>query len=161
RPGHAHRRRVRQRASRPTYRCWSGPMSRPVPRRADPRRPVPVRPVRRRLAAGGPAAGRLVRGALPFSPPVGLVGLVPRGRWDYVGWPLPHHVPSWDEISTRLTGPMDDTLLLDILTVILWPLWAAFAISLLRAAPGVVHEARWPGHGPARPARGMRGLATV
>ncbi|ORT98534.1 hypothetical protein UK99_01505 [Frankia casuarinae] len=130
-------------------------MSRPASHR-----PIPARPIRRRLASGGLALGRLVRAALALAALIALIVGLPWGLAHFIGWPLPHHVPSWDEIEARLTGPMDDTLLLDILAVLLWPLWAAFTLSVVFAVPDVVREARWPSHRPPLPASGMRGLAT-
>ncbi|KPM50268.1 histidine kinase [Frankia sp. R43] len=115
---------------------------------------------RRRSTAGLLLAGRLLRAAIALAALVALVGGLPWALWHFVGWPLPHHVPSWAEISARLTGPMDDTLLLDILAVLLWPLWFAFAVSVVLAVPDVVREARWPGHSVALPVGGMRGFAT-
>ncbi|WP_239312239.1 BTAD domain-containing putative transcriptional regulator [Frankia sp. Cj3] len=130
-------------------------MSRPARRR-----PIPARPFRRRLAAGGLALGRIVRAAVALAALIVLIVGLPWGLWHFIGWPLPHHLPSWDEIEARLTGPMDDTLLLDILAVLLWPLWAAFTVSVVLVVPDVVHEARWPSYGPPVPAGGIRGLAT-
>ncbi|CUU61171.1 LysM domain-containing protein [Parafrankia irregularis] len=130
-------------------------MSRPASHR-----PIPARPIRRRLAAGGLALGRLVRAAVALAALIALIVGLPWGLAHFIGWPLPHHVPSWDEIEARLTGPMDDTLLLDILAVLLWPLWAAFTLSVVAAVPDVVREARWPSHRPPLPSSGMRGLAT-
>ena len=128
-------------------------MSRPSARRR-PRR------ARRRSTAGLLLVGRLLRASIALAALVALVGGLPWALWHFVGWPLPHKVPSWAEVSARLTGPMDDTLLLDILAVLLWPLWFAFAVSVVLAVPEVVREARWPGHGVALPVGGMRGFAT-
>ncbi|ABW12017.1 response regulator receiver and SARP domain protein [Parafrankia sp. EAN1pec] len=130
-------------------------MSRPASRR-----PIPARPFRRRLAAGGLALGRLVRAAVALAALIALIVGLPWGLAHFIGWPLPHHLPSWDEVEARLTGPMDDTLLLDILAVLLWPLWAAFTLSVVFAVPDVVREARWPSHSPPLSVGGMRGLAT-
>ncbi len=120
----------------------------------------PYRPVRRRFAAGGLALGRLLRAVVALAALVALLGGLPWGLWHFIGWPLPHQVPSWAEISARLTGPMDDSLMMDILAVLLWPLWLAFAISVLLAVPDVVREARWPTHSPPLPSGGLRGFAT-
>ncbi|MCM3883137.1 BTAD domain-containing putative transcriptional regulator [Frankia sp. R82] len=119
-----------------------------------------ARPRRRRLATAGQMLGRLVGALVALVALIALVGGLPWGLWHFIGWPLPHHVPSWSEISARLTGPMDDSLLLDILATLLWPLWAAFALSVAAAVPDVVREARWPSHGPLLPSGGLRGLAT-
>ncbi|WP_261576086.1 LysM peptidoglycan-binding domain-containing protein, partial [Frankia gtarii] len=120
----------------------------------------PARPVRRRFAAGGLALVRVARAAVALAALIALIGGLPWGLWHFIGWPLPHQVPSWAEISARLTGPMDDTLLLDILAVLLWPLWASFTVSVVLAVPDVVREARWPGQSPPLPVGGMRGLTT-
>ncbi|KLL10569.1 MULTISPECIES: BTAD domain-containing putative transcriptional regulator [Protofrankia] len=126
-------------------------MSRPV---ASTPRPFP-----RRLAAGGLALGRIVRAAVALVALIALIGGLPWGLWHFVGWPLPDHLPSWAEIETRLTGPMDDGLLLNILACLLWPLWAAFTASVVLTVPDVLREARGPTYGSSLPAGGMRGFA--
>ena len=43
-----------------------------------------------------------------------------------VGWPLPRHVPTTDEVSRWLTSPLGDDVVLNLLAVAAWLLWAAF-----------------------------------
>jgi hypothetical protein len=128
--------------------------------RSAPRPPTPARPIRHRLAAAGQALGRILRAVIALAALTVLIIGLPWALAHFIGWPLPHHLPSWDEIEARLAGPMDDTLLLDILAVLLWPLWAAFTLSVVVAVPDVVREARWPSRRPALPVGGMQGLAT-
>ncbi|MBL7487777.1 LysM peptidoglycan-binding domain-containing protein [Frankia sp. AgB1.9] len=116
-------------------------------------------PFRRQLAGGVLALGRLIRALIALTALIVMVAGLPWALWHFIGWPLPHGVPSWAETESRLEGPMDDTLLLDILAVVLWVAWTAFTVSVVRAVPDVVREARWPTYRPSLPG-GMRGLAT-
>ncbi|MEV7393937.1 hypothetical protein [Streptomyces sp. NPDC091215] len=63
-----------------------------------------------------------------------LVAGIPWGLVRYIGWPLPHHLPIWPEVDTVVLAPMSTTFLLHTLACILWPVWGAFAVDVLRAA---------------------------
>jgi DNA-binding SARP family transcriptional activator len=69
---------------------------------------------------------RLARGLGALGVLTGLVAGLPWALWHAVGWPLPHHVPTWQQVQAVLNRPMDDQFLLNLLTCTAWVLWAAF-----------------------------------
>ncbi|WP_419995053.1 hypothetical protein [Streptomyces boninensis] len=85
-------------------------------------------------------SGLLLRSLLAVALLLALLTGIPWGLWQYVGWPLPDHVPDWDEIEVALTAPLSDTLLLHILACALWPLWALFALDVLRCAADALRQ---------------------
>ncbi|WP_182884208.1 LysM peptidoglycan-binding domain-containing protein [Microbispora sp. H10885] len=48
-----------------------------------------------------------------------------------VGFPLPDHIPTLQEIGQRLTARDDGTLFIAVLELIAWAAWAAFSLSVL------------------------------
>lgn len=87
---------------------------------------------------------RLLRGLLAAAL-LALLGTgVPWGLWHYVGWPLPHHIPTWTEAGTVLRAPMSTTFLLNTLACVLWTVWCAFGIDVVRTARDMISEASWP-----------------
>ena len=81
----------------------------------------PIRP-----SAGRPgwwalaAALRFVRGLLAFVVLLALVAGLPWALVHFVGWPLPDHLPTWDEIQATLLNPMSAQFLLNTLAVLCW-----------------------------------------
>ncbi|WP_436499561.1 BTAD domain-containing putative transcriptional regulator [Actinokineospora sp. HUAS TT18] len=61
-----------------------------------------------------------------------LVGGVPWALWQYIGWPLPDHVPTWAEVQAVLLGPMTTSFLLGALACACWIAWAAFTVDVVR-----------------------------
>ncbi|HEV2637194.1 MAG TPA: BTAD domain-containing putative transcriptional regulator [Actinocrinis sp.] len=60
-----------------------------------------------------------------------LVGL-PWGLIRYIGWPLPHRLPSLGQLRTDLTSPiLGDQVYLNALAIVLWFLWLLIVISVL------------------------------
>jgi DNA-binding SARP family transcriptional activator len=85
-----------------------------------------------------------------------LVGL-PWLLVGWIGWPLPHHIPSLNEIVTALTSPASDQMMLDAIAVLAWFFWLLFVRDLLIAALEAAidaAEARRTGRPIAAPARG-------
>lgn len=75
----------------------------------------------------------------------GLLALltgVPWGLWHFIGWPLPDHLPTWAEVQATLSGPLTDTLLLNLLALIAWPLWLTFAVDVARCVPEAIRGIR-------------------
>jgi len=56
---------------------------------------------------------------------------VPAGLAHFVGWPLPHSLPTTvDDLTAFLTSEFNDTAVVNLLTVALWLVWAAFCHAL-------------------------------
>ncbi|WP_037913356.1 BTAD domain-containing putative transcriptional regulator [Actinacidiphila yeochonensis] len=60
-----------------------------------------------------------------------LVGL-PWVLWQAAGVPWPDRVSSLSELAVRLTQPMSDPLLIELLALVGWVCWAAFACTVIR-----------------------------
>ncbi|HVQ92259.1 MAG TPA: hypothetical protein VMU51_14585, partial [Mycobacteriales bacterium] len=88
--------------------------------------------------------GRLVAGMFAAVVLVALLAGVPWAAVRWVGWPLPHHVPTWDEVQTVLSQPASTSLVVNILTCLGWLLWAAFAVDVARSGIAAARAARWP-----------------
>ena len=58
-----------------------------------------------------------------------LLAGIPYGLLTQIGSPLPTRWPTSDQLGHVLTGPVSDTLVLNVLAVALWVLWAAFTFS--------------------------------
>ena len=84
--------------------------------------------------------GRLLRAALAAGGLAALLAGVPWAAWHWVGWPLPHHIPTWDEIQTVLSQPTTTGLVVNILTCLVWLLWAAFALDVARCTLDITGE---------------------
>jgi DNA-binding SARP family transcriptional activator len=74
--------------------------------------------------------GRLLRGLAALVLLVGFLVGVPVGLWVFIGWPLPHALPTWNQLSRALTDPIPDQVLLNTLAVVCWLLWAGLAVSV-------------------------------
>ncbi|HYS36675.1 MAG TPA: hypothetical protein VEO01_13705, partial [Pseudonocardiaceae bacterium] len=88
--------------------------------------------------------GRVLRGLIAAVVLLALVVGLPWALWHYIGWPLPHHVPTWNEVRALLLAPMTPTFLLDVLAVACWIAWAAFVLDVARCTMDAVRGARWP-----------------
>ena len=58
--------------------------------------------------------GRLLQGLVALAVLVALVAALPWALWHYIGWPLPGHIPTADEVLAVLLSPMTTGLLLDV-----------------------------------------------
>ncbi|WP_328767470.1 hypothetical protein [Streptomyces sp. NBC_00286] len=81
--------------------------------------------LRQRLTAAVTAGGTL---ALTLA----LLAGMPYILWRATGLPWPEHVPSASEFGQRLTQPVTDPLMIDLLAVVGWVCWAAFAATVVR-----------------------------
>lgn len=97
---------------------------------------------------------RLLTGLAAFTLLATLLVGVPWGLVTFIGWPLPDHVPSLEELEAVLLAPMSPYLLLDILACTLWVVWMAFVadvlVCLIDLARDVPAVARGPLHGLAK-----------
>lgn len=117
-----------------------------------------VHPARRKLARPPGAAhrigwvvaavlrfvGRVVRGVLASVVLLALAVGLPWALVHFVGWPLPDHLPSTDELTTVLLQPMSTGFLLDALACLAWLLWFFFTLDVLACLVEVARGARWP-----------------
>ncbi|GHJ35444.1 hypothetical protein Sm713_10530 [Streptomyces sp. TS71-3] len=61
-----------------------------------------------------------------------LLGGVPYLLGRATGFPWPEHVTSLEEFVRRLAEPVSDPLMIDLLAVVGWVSWAAFAVTVIR-----------------------------
>ncbi|MEV8609522.1 BTAD domain-containing putative transcriptional regulator [Amycolatopsis sp. NPDC051373] len=85
-----------------------------------------------------------VRGLFAAALLVALLAGLPFALIYGVGWPLPDHVPSLDELEALLLTPMSSTFLLNTLACVAWLLWTVFVLDVAACALDVVRGARWP-----------------
>ena len=58
-----------------------------------------------------------------------LIG-IPAGLIAYVGWPLPTSLPTLDQIQAALRGGIDPQIVINVLAVIVWLVWAQLVLAL-------------------------------
>ncbi|WP_143086404.1 BTAD domain-containing putative transcriptional regulator [Amycolatopsis saalfeldensis] len=73
----------------------------------------------------------------------------------FVGWPLPDHVPTWDETQATLLNSMSPPFLLNTLAVLCWIVWFFFAIDVLRCTVDAARGITWPQVRPPGPLHGL------
>lgn len=81
--------------------------------------------LRQRLAAGATALA-----ALAFT--LALVAGMPYVLWRAAGVPSPDRATSLSDLGERLTQPMSDPLLVELLALVGWLCWAAFTCTVIR-----------------------------
>ncbi|MFC9736611.1 BTAD domain-containing putative transcriptional regulator [Streptomyces noursei] len=98
--------------------------------------------LRQRLTAAATALGTL---ALTLA----LLAGMPYVLWQAVGIPWPDSVHSWHELGERLAQPISDPLVIDLLAMVGWVCWAAFAFTVVREVcwytahlPQLLHDRR-------------------
>jgi DNA-binding SARP family transcriptional activator len=102
--------------------------------------------------------GRLLRGLIAAVVLTALVGGLPWALVHYVGWPLPHHIPTWPELQIFLLSPMSTTFLLDFLACACWLTWFAFTLDVLRCTIDIARGLRWPDLSDAGPMHTLAGV---
>ena len=99
--------------------------------------------------------GRLVRGLGGLAALVVLLAGIPWGLWRYVGWPLPHTLPTWTELGRALTSNgVPDALVISALAIVVWAAWASLTLSVVAETAAVVRgrtARRRPLAGPLQP----------
>ena len=92
--------------------------------------------------------GRLVSLAKGFAALVLLVALVagiPWALWHFVGWPLPHHIPSPSTIGHALDRHgIPARTLVEALAVVVWVTWAVLVASVAAEIPAALAGRRAP-----------------
>lgn len=102
--------------------------------------------------------GRLLRALIAVAVLAALVLVLPWALVHYVGWPLPHHVPTWPELRDFLLSAMSTTFLLDFLACACWITWFAFTVDVLRCTIDIARSMRWPDLSEAGPMHTLAGL---
>jgi DNA-binding SARP family transcriptional activator len=68
-----------------------------------------------------------------------LAGGIPWALWHFIGWPLPHHLPGWNQLSADLSQHgIADTTLLKALACVVWLAWAVLIASLAVEIPAAI-----------------------
>lgn len=107
------------------------------------------------LAAARQFVVRIVRGILAALVLAGLVLGLPWVLAHFVGWPLPGHMPTWDEVQATLLNPMSPQFLLDSLAVLCWIVWFVFTLDVFRCGIDAARGVTWPQAGPPGPLHGI------
>ncbi|MHB1510565.1 MAG: LysM peptidoglycan-binding domain-containing protein, partial [Acidimicrobiales bacterium] len=82
---------------------------------------------------------RLAKGLGALALLASLVAGIPWALWHYVGWPLPHHVPSTGQIGHVLTQHgIAGRSLVDVLAVVVWITWAVLVASVAAEIPAAL-----------------------
>jgi DNA-binding SARP family transcriptional activator len=94
-----------------------------------------------------------------------LVAGIPWALWHFVGWPLPHQVPSAAQVGRALNHQgIPAQTLVDALAVVVWLTWAILVASLLVEIPAALsgrHAPRLPIAGIFQPVTGRLVAAVI
>ncbi|MCP2338916.1 BTAD domain-containing putative transcriptional regulator [Actinomadura rupiterrae] len=97
------------------------------------------------------ALGRLARAAAALLTALAALAAPPAALAAFVGWPLPHKMPTAAAARSALTAPLSDRFLLNTVACLAWGLWALFALALLTELLALLRgrtAPRLPGLGP-------------
>ena len=112
--------------------------------------PQPVKLQTGRARAYRRTAGDVVRALGALLLLVVLLGAIPFALVHFIGWPLPHQLPTAD----TLRQPFDSAVLIKALAVVVWLAWAQFTacviVELANARRGVGLPAKVPAAGPSQ-----------
>ena len=87
----------------------------------------------------------LAKGLLALVVLTVLVAGVPWALWHFVGWPLPHHVPSAAQVGRALNRQgIPAQTLVDALAVVVWLTWVTLIASLVVEIPAALSGRRAP-----------------
>lgn len=89
-------------------------------------------------------AWRLLQAGVALALLTGLCAGLPWALVQFIGWPLPDHLPTMAELGEVLTAPPSTSLLLDVLACGAWLLWAAFLVELAGCVRDLVLTAGRP-----------------
>lgn len=108
---------------------------------------------------------QLAKGLVALVVLTGLVVGVPWALWHFVGWPLPHHVPSAAQVGRALNRQgIPAQTLVDALAVVVWLTWATLVVSLVVEIPAALsgrHAPRLPIAGIFQPITGRLVAAVI
>ncbi|MBV9662022.1 MAG: LysM peptidoglycan-binding domain-containing protein [Acidimicrobiales bacterium] len=82
---------------------------------------------------------QLAKGLAALAVLAGLVVGVPWALWHFIGWPLPHHLPSAGQVGRALNRQgIPAQTLVDALAVVVWLTWATLVASLAVEIPAAL-----------------------
>ena len=89
--------------------------------------------------------GRILKGLCALGLLAALAAGIPLALWHFIGWPLPHHVPSLAQLGHALDqrGIPDQTLI-DALAAAVWVTWAVLVASIAVEVPAALAGRRAP-----------------
>ncbi|MHB1986660.1 MAG: BTAD domain-containing putative transcriptional regulator [Acidimicrobiales bacterium] len=109
--------------------------------------------------------GRVAKGLGALVLLAALVGGVPWALWHFIGWPLPHHIPSASQVGRALNRQgIPDQALIDALAVVVWITWAVLVASIAVEVPAALsgrHAPRLPVAGIFQPVTGHLVAAVI
>ncbi|MDA8062777.1 MAG: LysM domain-containing protein, partial [Actinomycetota bacterium] len=81
----------------------------------------------------------LAKGIAALAVLAALVAGIPWALWHYIGWPLPHHVPSTAQVGHVLDAHgIAGRTLVDVLAVVVWVTWAVLVASVAAEIPAAL-----------------------
>ena len=108
---------------------------------------------------------RVIKGLSALVLLAALVAGIPWALWHFVGWPLPHHVPSAAQVGRALNRQgIPDQALVDALAVVVWITWATLVASIAVEIPAALsghHAPRLPVAGVFQPVTGRLVAAVI
>jgi DNA-binding SARP family transcriptional activator len=108
---------------------------------------------------------RVAKGVCALAVLAALVGGIPAALWHFVGWPLPHRLPSAARIGRALDHQgIPAQALVDALAVVVWLAWASLVASVAVEIPAAIagrRARRLPVAGVLQPAAGRLVAAVV
>ncbi|MGD0442255.1 MAG: LysM domain-containing protein, partial [Acidimicrobiales bacterium] len=89
--------------------------------------------------------GRILKGLCALGLLVALAAGIPWALWHFIGWPLPHHVPSLAQLGHALDQRgIPDQALIDALAAAAWVTWAVLVTSIAVEVPAALAGRRAP-----------------
>ena len=89
--------------------------------------------------------GRILKGLCALGLLAGIAAGIPWALWHFIGWPLPHHVPSLAQLGHALDQRgIPDQALIDALAAAVWVTWAVLVASIAVEVPAALAGRRAP-----------------
>ena len=89
--------------------------------------------------------GRILKGLCALGLLAGIAAGIPWALWHFIGWPLPHHVPSLAQLGHALDQRgIPDQALIDALAAVVWVTWAVLVASIAVEVPAALAGRRAP-----------------
>jgi hypothetical protein len=90
--------------------------------------------------------GHILKGLCALGLLAGIAAGIPWALWHFIGWPLPHHVPSLAQLGHALDQRgIPDQALIDALAAVVWVTWAVLIASIAVEVPAALAGRRAPG----------------